>query len=127
MNAIEKAHSLPVREMSPLQLTVRCFAEREDNQWQAFSLEFGLAAQGDSLGEVRHKLVSMILSYLHDALVGDDRDHAYELLSRKAHWSVYLKYYFYMPVSIVGKLFFNSKERMFYREPLALEPKACSA
>jgi hypothetical protein len=79
---------------------VRCFAERKDDQWQAFSLEFGLAAQADSLGEVRAKLESMIESYVHEALT-DDRAHAKALLSRKGTWRVYLKFYCYCLLSIL--------------------------
>lgn len=36
----------------------------------------------------------MIRTYVYDALVGEDREHAWELLQRKAHPRVYLLYYF---------------------------------
>ena len=83
-----------------LPIVIRCFAERKDDQWQAFSLEFGLAAQGNSLGEVRSKIESMIESYVHEALT-DDRAHAKALLSRKGTWRVYLKFYRYRFLSLL--------------------------
>jgi hypothetical protein len=81
--------------LTPARLFVRCFAESfdDDRQWQAFSLEFGLAAQGASMGEVKAKLEAMIQDYLYDALAGEDREHAHELLTRRAHWRIYARYY----------------------------------
>jgi hypothetical protein len=110
--------------LSPARLIVHCLAERKSDQWQAFSLEFGLAAQGDSLLEVKRKLEFMIHSYVTDALIGPDREHAYELLMRKATWRVFLKYYFLATLSRVTR-HLDSKNHQFYREPLALEPRAC--
>src|SRR5438132_89006 len=71
-------------ENSPFCFVIHYYVERRGNQWQAFSLEFGLAAQGDTREEVESKLDSMIDSYLYDALEGEDREHAYELLTRRA-------------------------------------------
>jgi hypothetical protein len=76
-------------KVSPVKLTVRCVALRKGDQWQAFSLEFGLAAQSDSLVDLH----LMIQDYWDDALVGEDRQHAVELLSRRAPWWVYVYYY----------------------------------
>lgn len=71
---------------------IRCYAQRRGDQWQAFSLELGLAAQADTLLEVKRKLEIMIGCYVHDAVAGEDRDHAYELLSRRAPWWAYVQY-----------------------------------
>jgi hypothetical protein len=103
-----------------LGLTVRCIVEPKNGQWQAFSLEFGLAAQADSMEDARHSLDLMIRSYVHDALVGEDREHAHELLSRRATWSVYFRYYFACIFSKVG-----ARSNHAYHDPLALEPEAC--
>jgi hypothetical protein len=110
-------------DMTLTQLVVRCLIERKGDQWQAFSLEFGLAVQGDSAVEVRRKLESMLECYVRDALVGEDREHAFELLRRKATWRVYFHYYLawsrsHLTGSSAGKI---------YREPLPLEPKHCPA
>lgn len=109
------------RNLSPAQLLIRCFAEKKQNQWQAFSLEFGLAAQADSLPEVKRKLESMIQAYVYDALVGEDRGHADELLNRAAPWFVYAKYYCILLLSHVAK----AKEAVQFKEPVALEPRMC--
>jgi hypothetical protein len=98
-------------------------AELKDGQWQAFSLEFGLAAQGDSLTEVKRKLESMIVSYVKEAL-GEDKQHAYQLLTRRAGWQTYAKYYLCsFTASIADRLGKSKPQFVYYREPLALEPK----
>ena len=111
----------PALAIPPLFLVVRCFAERKGDQWQAFSLEFGLAAQADTSTEVQVKLMSMIASYVHEALT-DDRAHARDLLSRKGTWNAYLKFYRYRFLSLLnhGRGTFT-----IFNEPLPLEPKIC--
>lgn len=94
-------------------LLVRCYIEHKNDQWQAFSLEFGLAAQGETEQDVRRKLESMIESYLEDALIGEDRAHADELLNRRATWLVYAKYYWTS---------FRSRNHGTYRSPVPLAP-----
>lgn len=106
---------------TPAQLIVHCLAERKDNVWQAFSLEFGLAAQGDSLPDVKQRLESMILCYVQDALIGEDREHARELLNRKATLSVYAKYYFADLRLLAGRLWGRSREQFLFSEPVPLQ------
>jgi len=105
-----------------LGLTVRCIVEPKNGQWQAFSLEFGLAAQADSMEDAKRRLDLMIRSYVHDALVGEDREHAHELLSRRATWPIYFHYYLACVFSKIG-----ARSNQVYRDPLALEPKGCVA
>jgi hypothetical protein len=111
---------------TPIQLVVRCLAERKENYWQAFSLEFGLAVQGDSLAEVKRKLESMIVSYVYDALVGEDREFALQLLNRKATFGIYLKYWYATALSAAGRILGTSKDRILFIEPLPLKP-VCTA
>lgn len=87
--------------MRPNQLVLRCYAERHDDLWLAFCLDFSLGVQGDSLEEVRSKLESQIQEYVHDALVGEDRAHAEYLLTRRAPLSHWLTYW---AIRIEGKL-----------------------
>lgn len=104
-----------------LGLTIRCIVERRSDQWQAFSLEFGLAAQGDSMPDAKRRLDSMIRSYVHDALVGEDREHAHELLTRRATWPVIFRYYL---CSVLCKSDgAKSDHGSVYRDPIPLEPK----
>ena len=84
---------MPEKLKSPACLLVRCVANKDHNQWQVFSLEFGLAAQADTFAIARRKMEAMIQSYLNDALVGEDRAHAGELLSRRAPWWVFARWY----------------------------------
>lgn len=80
--------------MRPHELLIRCYAQRHGDQWVAVSLEFGLAAQGDSLAEVKQKLDEQLREYVYDALAGEDRAHARYLLKRRAPLSDFAKYYF---------------------------------
>jgi hypothetical protein len=68
--------------MKPTQLLLRCYAEKVGDQWQAFCLDLSLAAQGDTFAEVKDKLDAMIAQYVYDALVGDDREYAHQLLTQ---------------------------------------------
>lgn len=77
---------------SQIPLVVHCLLDHKEGRWEAYSLEFGLAAQAESEQAVREKLENMVSSYLYDALVGDDKEHAVQLLQRRATLSVYVKY-----------------------------------
>jgi len=121
-SALEPA-VLPVpHSETPFRFVIRIFAERKNNQWQAFTLELGLAAQADTLPEVKNKLECMIRSYLLDALQGEDREHAYALLSRKATWQVYAKYHICSALSHIGRLWGTSRDHVIYNKLLPLEP-----
>jgi hypothetical protein len=116
--------SEPLRHHVPI--LVRCLIEHKGKVWQAFSLEFGLAVQGESEKEVRHRLETVINSYIYDALVGEDREHAEELMSRRATGVVYLKYFFQKIVAKFRSNHHGWHDGEAYRESLALEPRLCS-
>lgn len=88
--------------MKPTDLVVRCYAEKVDNQWQAFCLDFSLAAQADTLVEARAKLESMIGEYVRDALFGEDKDFAEQMLFRRAPLRDWLKYHWYQFLNRIG-------------------------
>lgn len=77
--------------MSNNPFVLRCYAERKDGLWIAACPSFTLAAQGDSFEEAKRKLEQQIKSYVVEALT-IDREHAGELLSRKAPWYVTARY-----------------------------------
>lgn len=106
--------------MEPQKLLVRCFAERKGDQWQAFTLELGLAAQGDSCEEVKQKLESMIRSYVYDAVAGEDKAFADQLLRRRAPGWVYAKYA-WLNIRIRLHVAANDMAQMF-REAMPLAP-----
>lgn len=72
-------------------LTIRCYAERKDGLWIAVCPQFTLATQGDTYEEAKGKLESQIQSYIVEALT-IDRQHAGDLLSRKAPLQLRWKY-----------------------------------
>lgn len=79
--------------MKPEQLILKCYAEKEETCWVALCLNFNLAVQGDSFEEVKTKLESMIVDYVYDALEGEDKAYASQLLTRKASYLFWIKYY----------------------------------
>jgi predicted RNase H-like HicB family nuclease len=79
--------------MNANSLILKCYAERKDQQWAAFCLDFDLAVQADTLEEAKEKLHVMLAEYVNDALVGDDRQYADQLLSRRAPARMYAKCY----------------------------------
>ena len=81
--------------MEPRQLILRCYGEKKGDVWQAFCLDLNLAVQGKSFQDVRGKLHRQIESYVYDALEGEDRQYADQLLNRKAPFYFWAKYYLY--------------------------------
>ncbi|MES2297749.1 MAG: hypothetical protein V4582_11945 [Pseudomonadota bacterium] len=79
--------------MNPASLLLRCYGEKRDGQWSLINLEFSLAAQAETLDEAKAILDSQIKEYLHDALVGEDREHVGVLLRRRAPVKYWLKYW----------------------------------
>ncbi|MFZ5579878.1 MAG: type II toxin-antitoxin system HicB family antitoxin [Pseudomonadota bacterium] len=79
--------------MYPRQLILRCLASKEDGQWVTFCLDFDLATQADTLEEAKRKLEAQIKEYVYDALAGEDQEFAEQLLSRRAPWHLWLRYY----------------------------------
>lgn len=60
--------------------------------WVAMSLEFGLAAQAFTEQDAKQKLIAQIQEYIDDAS-GIDKAHKSQLLSRKAPFNWYIRYY----------------------------------
>ena len=79
--------------MKPQDLVVRCYATKHDDLWVAVCIDLSLAVQGASVAEVQGKLNAQITEYVHDALAGDDRPYAADLLRRKAPLAQQLHYY----------------------------------
>ena len=81
--------------MKPSTLILQCYAKHAAGQWQAFCLNFDLAAQAESFDEAKAKLEAMIKEYVFDALVGEDKAFAPQFLNRKAPLKEWGKYYYY--------------------------------
>lgn len=90
-------------------IQLRCFAEPEGRQWQAFCVDLSLAVQGESLAEVKRKLHEQVRSYVEEAYT-IDREYAEQLMCRKAPVSIRFKYYRYCFRQKVAELFSKQPE-----------------
>jgi hypothetical protein len=106
--------------MRPDQLLLRCYAEQKLGHWQAFCLDLGLAAQGESEAEACGKLNAMMREYLHDALAGEDRQYAEYFLTRKAPTSQWVKYYLYIVLDSLNMRF--GADRTLFKKLIPLAP-----
>lgn len=83
-------------------LLLRCYANKEGEQWQAFCIDLSLAVQGDSFPEVKNKLQSMVAEYLYDAVLGEDKEYASQLLDRRAPMKYVATYHYYSLMHSLG-------------------------
>lgn len=102
-------------------LMLRCYANKDGDQWQAFCIDLCLAAQGDSFLEVKHKLDLMMTEYVYDALAGEDREFADQMLNRKAPLSQIATYHGIRIMHRIG-LFRDDLHKLF-KEPIPLIPQ----
>jgi len=107
-------------QFAPAKLLLRCYADRQGDTWQAFCIDLNLAAQGDTFKEVRYKLHLQIDEYVNDALTGEDREYADQLLNRPAPFAIRAKYY-YLKVLFLIKAVHNDICRLF-TEVMPLTP-----
>ena len=107
--------------MKPCNLFLRCYANKHGDQWQAFCIDLCLAVQGDSFPEVKHKLDQMMLEYVYDALAGEDREYAEQLLSRKAPLEQRVTYHYIKFMHHIG--IFRDELHKLFKEPMPLVPQ----
>ncbi len=79
--------------MNTQQLLLRCFAQQDGSQWVAVCVDLNLAAQADTCKEAVTKLNRQMVCFVRDALSGDDRPYAAQLLNRKAPLDLLLRYH----------------------------------
>lgn len=101
--------------MSSNKRKVRCFAERRGQQWQAFCIELNLAAQADTLKEVRQKLHRIIHSYVDLAMEQNDPDHQRDMLYRPAPISIQLRYWYVRSAIEASKLYCKFRDLLDHR------------
>lgn len=107
--------------MKPKDLILRCYANKHKDQWQIFCIDLCLSAQAGTLDEARNKLRSMIGEYVYDALVGEDRKYADQLLTRKAPFKQIATYHYYRLMHNIGIL--EDGLHVLFKDPLPLIPK----
>lgn len=108
-------------KFKPQQLLLRCYANKEGDQWQAFCIDLCLAAQGESFAEARKKLNMMIAEYIYDALVGEDKEYADQLLQRKAPMKQIATYQYYKLMHRIG--IFKDGLHHLFKSPMPLVPQ----
>lgn len=101
-------------------LVLRCYAEKQDHDWVAVCLDLNLAAQAESFREARHKLEGMICEYVSDAVVGQDKQHARQLLTRRAPLYFLFKYYRIYFLRRIARA--GNNVRKLFSETLPLTP-----
>lgn len=107
--------------MSNNPFILQCYAEKKDGLWIAACPQFTLAAQGDSYEEAKGKLEAQIKSYVIEALTVD-REHAAELLGRRAPLAVRLRY---EALALLAKVRQSRRRKVrFFKEP-ALQYVGC--
>ncbi len=106
-------------------LFLRCLGQRDGDQWVIVCLDFDLAAQAESFDRARDLLEAQIKSYVRDAMVGPDRAHAEYLMSRRAPFSLWAKYYLTLVRETLRPTFKPTVRREHaFRENMPLAP-AC--
>lgn len=106
-------------------LLLHCYFEKDGDEWLGFCLDYSLVTQASTLAAAADKLEEQMREYVHDATVGNDRQHAAYLLRRRAPLSYWAKFYFTlarqnMRHSKVSKL------RKAVVEPMPLVPALCA-
>lgn len=106
--------------MKPQNLILRCYANKDGDQWQIFCIDLCLAAQADSLKEAMTKMRSMISEYVYDALNGEDSAYAAQLMNRKAPFSQVATYYIYKCMHKIGQ--FKDGVHRAFKIPIPMIP-----
>ncbi|MDM8547181.1 DUF1902 domain-containing protein [Candidatus Venteria ishoeyi] len=89
-------------------MEIRCLIRSDGNIYVAMSLDFGLAAQAESIAAAKGKLEAQIEEYIREAC---EQDSAYKskLLARKGPFSWFIIYY-------LAKLHIKSREILAFTE-----------
>ncbi len=81
-------------KFKPSDLVLKCYGHRvKGGRWYGVCLNLNLAAEAESLEELRNKLHEMIGSYIETVLETDDNDSIPALLSRRAPSLDWVRYY----------------------------------
>ena len=102
-------------------LMLRCYANKDGDQWQAFCIDLCLASQGGGFPEVKQKLEHMMVEYVYDALAGEDREFAEQLLNRKAPFGQIATYHWIKLMHHLG--IFRDGVHKLFKEPMPLVPQ----
>ena len=107
--------------MEPAKLTLRCYGEKRKGLWSIVCIDLCLAAQAKTEEEARLKLQEQIKEYICDACVGADKEHAEELLNRKAPLSMVMKYKM-IKLKHYIHYYTNQAKQFVFTQPIPLKP-----
>lgn len=101
--------------MKSIKLKLRCYAlqDKKEGYWIASCIDLCLAVQGETLEEVTNKLKFMIHEYINDAILGEHKKYAEQLLTRKAPWQEFVRYYYY---KFLNSINFSSANHKSFQE-----------
>ncbi|MBS1169543.1 MAG: hypothetical protein H6R01_461 [Burkholderiaceae bacterium] len=106
--------------MKPTNLILKIYGEKVEGQWVLVCLDFSLASQADTLEEAKKNLEDQIKEYVFDALIGEDREHARELMFRRAPIKYYIKWWCgALKARIFGK---GDNGQSSFCEPIPMAP-----
>lgn len=80
------------KKLHPSDLVLRCMALRRDGYWIGMCVDLDLVVQADSARQAKKLLQEQIFSYVEEAL-GEDSEHAADLLTRRAPLRFIAMYY----------------------------------
>ena len=90
--------------LHPDRLILRCYGYRaKDGNWYGVCLDLNIAVQASTTAELRAKMNEAIESYLDSVLDTDDRASIPALLSRKAPWPDWLRYYWFRLLDLIRR------------------------
>lgn len=92
-----------------IQLILKCYGHRtKEGKWFGLCLDYNIAAEADSLEEMKQKMNEFIESYIETIHDTDDKDSIPNLLSRRApihYWLTYYLIYYFLKTKFFIKQF----------------------
>jgi hypothetical protein len=79
--------------MKPIDLILRCYGYRKGNKWIGVCVDLDIAAEADSLDDLKNKLNSMIHSYVETVCDTEDKSSIPYLIKRRSPLPDWFRYY----------------------------------
>lgn len=105
--------------MRPKELVLRCYGYRDAHgKWCGVCLDFNLAAEADSVSDLRAKITAMIESYVEAVLDTKDAASIPPLFRRRAPLSDWMLYYLILSLTFARRI----PDRMTFDAVIPLRP-----
>jgi hypothetical protein len=84
---------------------IRCYGfQTPSGRWQGVCLDFNLAAEADTIDQLKNKMNDIIKSYIESVLDSTDKSSIIELLNRKAPLKDWGFYYLIKSIRIIKEI-----------------------